>query len=633
VTAGATPGLLSQARDKVRRGDVAGAERLCRDILGSEPDNADAHGLLGAACLFMGRLGEAAGHLERAVRLNPRFAAAHANLGVVQAVRGSLDEAVDHFRRALAINPLDAGTQMRLADTLLKQNRQEDAAAEYRKAARLAPSQGRAHFGLGQALTGLGRSREAEACYREALRLSPESVETLVNLGNLLIEHGDLEGAIERLREAVALRPGFTQARINLAHALTRHEKTGEAIALLEDVLRRRPDSPEAHNNMGVALASLGRHAEAAAHYHEALRLRPDSADVHDNLGALCTKEGRLEEAMDHFDEAVRLNPDHAEARLHRALGWLVSGDFERGWPEFEWRWRSRGFQERRLPRPRWDGSPPTQRTILLYAEQGLGDTFQFVRYAPLLKARGATVIVECQEALVRILGGCPGIDRIVPRGEPLPHCDVQAPFLSLPGLLGTTVETVPANVPYLFADPGLVDAWRRELSGVDGLKIGIAWQGNPKYPADRERSIPLHRFAPLARLPGVRLISLQKTHGTDAIESVAGDFGVTDFGSRLDETNGAFMDTAALMMSLDLVVTSDTAIPHLAGALGVPVWVALSKVADFRYLLRREDSPWYPTMRLFRQSEAGDWEEVFRRMAEEIGRRPPRGPREEAIV
>ena len=630
MTASTTPDLLSQAREKVRAGDLAGAERLCREILETDPDNADAHGLLGAGCLFAGRLTEAADHLERAVRLHPAFAAAHANLGIVRAVQGSLDEAVAHFRRALSINPLDPGTQMRLADLLLKRERLEDAEAAYRQAVRLAPGQGRAHFGLGMTLAGLGRAQDAEASYRQALSLSPDSVETMVNLGNLLIERGDLDGAILLLRRALALRPDFIQARINLGHALTRQDKAGEALGFLEEALRQRPDSPEAHNNMGVALAALGRHAEAAASYGQALRLRPDSPDVRDNLGALDMKQGRLDEAMRHFDEAVRLEPDHAEARLHRALGWLLAGDFERGWPEFEWRWRSRGFQERRLPRPRWDGSPLTGRTILLYAEQGLGDTFQFVRYAPLLKERGATVIVECQEALVRILAGCPGIDRIVPRGEPLPEYDVQAPFLSLPGILRTSLDTIPASVPYLFADPGLVERWRRELSGVAGPKIGIAWQGNPKYAADRERSIPLRRFAPLVRQSGVRLVSLQKTHGIDQIEGVSRDFAVTDFGSRLDEASGAFMDTAAIMMVVDLVVTSDTAIPHLAGALGVPVWVALPKVADFRYLLRRDDSPWYPTMRLFRQTEAGNWDEVFERMAVELARKPPRRPRRE---
>jgi Flp pilus assembly protein TadD len=585
LAAEATPDLLSRAREQVRAGDHAGAERLCREALETDPDSADARGLLGAECLFMGRLAEAAEHLEKAVHLDPRFAAAHANLGIVRTAQEKLEEAAAHFRQALSINPLDSRTLVRLADILHKQGRLEDAAAAFRRAASLAPGQGRAHFGLGMTLVRLGRFQEAEASYRQALRLGPDSVETMVNLGNVLVERGDLEGAIDLLHQAVALRPDFTQAHINLAHALMR----------------------------------LGRYAEAAARYGEALRLHPGSADVLDSLGTLRMKEGRLGEAMEHFEKAVSLKPDHADARLHRALGWLIAGDFERGWPEFEWRWRSRGFQERRLPRPRWDGSSPAGRTILLYAEQGFGDTFQFVRYAPLLKERGARVIVECQEPLVRILRGCPGIDRIVPRGEPLPEYDVQAPFLSLPGLLRTTLDTVPANVPYLEADPGLVERWRQELSGVEGRKIGVAWQGNPKYSADRQRSIPLLRIAPLARLPAVRLVSLQKMHGIDQIAAVSGDFSVIDFGSRLDDANGAFMDTAALMKSLDLVVTSDTAIPHLAGALGVPVWLALPKVADFRYLLRREDSPWYPTMRLFRQTEAGNWDEVFERMAREL--------------
>jgi tetratricopeptide (TPR) repeat protein len=637
MTGRADPDALSLARQRVQAGDLAGAESICRQILDTGSDDADTRGLLGAACLSMGRLAEAAEHLARALHLNPGYAGAHANLGIVRAEEGALDEAVAHFRQALALNPLDAGTHARLADVLLRQDLPEDAAAGYRHAIRLAPDQARAHFGLGVTLARQGRWQEAEASYRQALRLKPDSAETHVNLGNVLVELGDLDGAIACHRKALAIRPDFAQAHINLGRALTWRRKPGEAIASLEEALRLRPESTEAHNNMGVALAALGRYGESAASYRRALRLRPDSPEVHDNLGALALKQNRLDEAVDYFERALTLNPDLADAHLHLALGRLIAGDFERGWPEFEWRWRSRGFRPRQLPRPLWDGSPLAHRTILLYAEQGVGDTLQFIRYAPLLKERGATVILECQKSLVRIMGSCPGIDRIVPRGDDLPDYDVQSPLLSLPGILRTTLATVPANVPYLFADPRLADRWRGvlsvardlKMSGVEirGLKIGIAWQGNPSYADDTRRSIPLARFAPLARVPGVRLYSLQKMWGTDQLAGIADQFGVTDFGDELDEASGPFMDTAAIMTSLNLVVTSDTAIPHLAGALGVPVWVALSTAADFRYLLDRQDSPWYPTMRLFRQSEPGNWDAVFERIADELRRDQPGEP------
>jgi hypothetical protein len=249
--------------------------------------------------------------------------------------------------------------------------------------------------------------------------------------------------------------------------------------------------------------------------------------------------------------------------------------------------------------------------------EQGLGDTLQFIRYAPLVKERGGTVLVECPASLIPLLSSCAGIDRSVPEGSALPDFQVHVPLMSLPRIFGTTLATIPSNVPYLNADERLVESWREKLRSITEFKIGIAWQGNPNHKWDRHRSIPLAQFAPLARLPGVRLVSLQKVHGTEQLKD--GHFPILDLGPDLDGSNGAFMDTAAVMKNLDLVVTTDTAIAHLAGALGVPVWVALSRIADWRWMFEREDSPWYPTMRLFRQSELGNWKPVFERMAGEV--------------
>jgi hypothetical protein len=299
-------------------------------------------------------------------------------------------------------------------------------------------------------------------------------------------------------------------------------------------------------------------------------------------------------------------------------------GDFKRGWPEYEWRWRNQQASMPPWSQPAWDGSPLAGRTILLRAEQGLGDTLHFIRYAPLVKRREGTVLVECQESLIPLLGGCPGIDGLVSRGSKAPPAfDVQAGLLSLPGLLGTTLDTIPTNVPYLFAESGRIERWGRELHGGAGFKVGIAWKGDPRY--DRRglsrRAVPLAQFLPLGRLPGVHLYSLQKGPGVEQLGQVAHLFPVTDLGSRLDEGGGAFLDTAAVMKNLDLVVASDSAIGHLAGALGVPVWLALPSVAEWRWLREREDSPWYPDMRLFRQPEPGRWQGVFERMAREVGK------------
>jgi hypothetical protein len=271
----------------------------------------------------------------------------------------------------------------------------------------------------------------------------------------------------------------------------------------------------------------------------------------------------------------------------------------------------------RKAERPAWDGSPLAGKTILLHSEQGLGDTLQFVRYAPFVKAQGATVVLACAAPLIPLLSRCPGIDRVVARDGEMPPCDTHSPLLNLPSRFRTTLETIPSQIPYLFADERLVEAWRRKLAGIAGFKIGIAWQGSMQHPFDRFRSISLEEFAPLAR-PGVTLISLQKGSGSEQLAHIAGRFPVTDLGP-IDEAGGAFTDTAAIMKSLDLVITSDTATAHLAGGLGVPVWVAIPAVPDWRWLLGRTDSPWYPTMRLFRQGPSRRWDEVFAEMAQEL--------------
>ncbi len=295
--------------------------------------------------------------------------------------------------------------------------------------------------------------------------------------------------------------------------------------------------------------------------------------------------------------------------------------DPNQGWHEFEWRRLCENYRIAPLPAPLWDGSAAPQRSVLLHSEQGLGDTLQFIRYAPLVKERCGSVIVQCQPGLAPLLSRSPGVDRLIVRGESLPQYHVQAPMLSLPGILGTRLETIPADVPYLFADDALVEAWRQRLVSFQGCKVGIGWQGNPKYVTDNLRSIPLRHFAPLARVPGVRLFSLQKGPGSEQAAAVRADWPIVEFGPDFDSRRGTFMDTAAVMRNMDLVITSDTALAHLAGGLGVPVWVPLGTACDWRWLDAGEDCPWYPTMRLFRQSRLGDWAGVFAAIAGELAR------------
>ena len=365
-------------------------------------------------------------------------------------------------------------------------------------------------------------------------------------------------------------------------------------------------------------LRRQGKLDKALARYQQALALRPNYAEVHYNRGFTLQEQGKLDEAVASYEQALALRPDYANALLARATCYLAEGDYERGWRTYEGRLRIPGFiTQHNLPR--WQGEPLAGRSLLLLAEQGLGDTVHFVRYARLLKKRGARLVLAAPAALGPLLANHPDLDELFILGSAgeLPRCDFCLPLLSAPGAFLTTASTIPAEVPYLWADPELTDQWRRQLGEIAGYKIGILWQGSSHYPSDRLRSVPLAHFAPLASLPGVRLISLQKGSGSEQLATV--DFPVLDLSSRLDEAAGPFMDTAAVLRGLDLVVTVDTVIAHLAGALGVPVWVALQFSPDWRWLRGRDDSPWYPTMRLFRQSRFGDWPPVFERMADAV--------------
>lgn len=433
--------------------------------------------------------------------------------------------------------------------------------------------------------------------------------------GLALGRRGRLAEAASCCQKALQLRPHFPAAHFCLGRVFARKHRWSQAVDCFETALRQRPKLPAVLNRLGLALAELDRWEEAIACYRKLLVQQPDHFLAHRILCKAYSHLGRLDDSLRHIEHALRLKPGHPESRVNRALLWLRQGEFARGWAEYEWRWQLTGNPPRRLPQPLWDGAPLAGRTILLHAEQGLGDTLHFLRYAAGLKESGARVILESPPALSRLLARCPGIDCLVTRGSTLPPFDVHAPLLSLPRLVGTILANIPARVPYLAAEPKLVESWRRKLAAYPGFKVGIVWQGSSRFPDDRLRSIPLSHFESLAGVKGVRLFSLQKNEGTEQLAGRANRFPVIDLGPKVDEAAGPFMDTAAIMPNLDLVITCDTAIAHLAGALGVPVWLPLSVSSDWRWRLNQEDSPWYPSMRLFRQKEHGNWREVFLRL------------------
>jgi tetratricopeptide (TPR) repeat protein len=535
---------------------------------------------------------------------------------------GRLQDAELGYREVLREAPGHSDAWYLLGILCQSQGRLAEAVSSYEQALQLRPKFAEALGNLGVAYMAQGRLAEAVACYRRALGVNSKLPGLHNNLGLALLNQNKLDEAAACFREALRLEWNFQEAHYNLGKTLHQRGHLEEAIACYRRSLEFRPTCAQAHHNLGVALKAQGKMEEATACLQHAVRLEPNFAEAHYNLGLMLLERGKVDEAMACHAKAIELQPDHADAHVGRGMVWLVQGQVEAGWAELEWRLRCPKYPRRELNRPMWDGSPLNGKTILLYAEMGLGDTIHFIRYAPLVKERGGRVVVEMPEALLSILARTPGIDGFVTPQAPLPEFDVYAPLPSLPHLLGTTLDSVPANIPYVFADRDLVQQWGRELSEIGSFKVGVAWRGSQAYPGDAQRSIPLIEFAPLSAVERVRLFSLQKGPGSEELSTLGGRFAVTDLASRLDERTGPFMDTAAVVQALDLVISVDTSIAHLAGALGTPVWLALGLTPHWFWFLKREDSPWYPRHRLFRRDAAESWNNVFQRMAAELRRR-----------
>lgn len=595
----------------IRKGDYAGGVRHLAAAIEEQPMSSPVQADFGVALAKSSRLTEALAAFQKAIELDPANEAAHRNLGLTLARQGKLAEAETSYRAVMELKPDSAQSHYDLAKMLRTRKKTAEAVAEFQEAVRLDPENSTFLHDLGLSQVDLGRRKDAEASYRRALELDPKSAQVHCNLGILLQDLGRLDEAIALLSEAVRLNPNSDDSHNNLGVALAASGKPDEAVTCYRKALALNPKSAMACNNLGNSLRAIGLLDEAIPSLQRALDLDADYAEAFNNLGICYIGQRNHEAALRCYQQALRLKPDYPEAHLNRALAWLAQGDFERGWSEYEWRWKVAKSQ--RPAARRWDGASLEGRTILLTYEQGLGDTLQFVRYAPLLKQRGARVVLQCQASLSKLLAKCPGIDQAVTSGKV--DYDYHVPLMSLPGLLTPSPAAIPAPVPYLKPEPTALATWAERLANLAGFKIGIAWQGNSKFRADRQRSMPLTCFAPLAQVPGVQLVSLQKGPGREQLANVAGKWPMVDWSEQLHD----FSDTAALMCNLDLIVCCDTSVAHLAGALGLQVWVAVPFAADWRWLLDRSDSPWYPTMRLFRQQSRGDWPDVFARISEAV--------------
>ena len=663
---------LRRAIECHKAGNLAEAERLYRAILQAQPSHAFANHNLACLAVGLGKVAEALPYFEAALRAAPQqeatwlsYVAALAGCGRLADARRALVQARASGAAAAPLEALEArfprepsaaeiGTLKRafearsfadleraavplteaypqsalawkaLGLALVATGRSQEALPVLARSLALKDDDPEVHIYRGDACRNLGQPAQAEASYRRAIELRP-SAGTHLELGKLLLAQDRLDEAVGHFRCAIAARPAFADAHGALGAALRRLDRLDEAEGCFREAVTLDPGSTTCHYNLGNFLRDVDRLVESEAAYRRALELDPANRLAMNNLSETLMERGRFAEALDLLRSAIERHPDYATARWNKSLVDLRLGNFAEGWRGYEWRWRYEGFPtpRRDLPRPLWLGDAPVDgKTVAVPWEQGLGDTIQFCRYLPLLEARGARVLFAPQRPLRRLMKSLPGKVELVDLDDLLEGraaFDCQVPLISLPLAFGTAGDSIPNAVPYLRAEPERVQRWRDRIGG-HGFRIGICWQGNTGT-FDRGRSFPVASLAGIARLPGIRLINLHKGAGLGQLASLPDGLRVEMPGDDFDAGPDAFVDTAAVMAHCDLVITSDTAVAHLAGALGVRTWVALKFVPDWRWQEHRTDSPWYPTVRLFRQRSRGEWQPVFAEIEAELAR------------
>jgi tetratricopeptide (TPR) repeat protein len=580
-----TPGAWFEAGLRLlQAGRLAEAEQCGRSALALDRGHADSMHLMGRLCVASQRHDLAIDWFAVAIRGNPNVASYYFDLAAVLVLRHRAGEALTIYDRGLALMPDHAG----------------------------------GWYDFGEALRTQGRLHEAIASLEEARRLDPEHL--LATNASALV-HFELhryQEAAERFGLSAQIRPDAGAFRL-LAMSLLHLRRADEALHACRRALELAPDHPEVINTHGVILQNLGRHEEALACFDRALALKPDFAASFNDRGITLAALGRFDAALASYGRAIALAPDDADAHWNAALLHLLLGDLVRGFARREWGRKSRavGFVDRQFAKPVWRGEEIADRTILLHGDEGLGDTIQFSRYAPLVAARGARVILEVQEALQPLLAEIDGVSLCIARSRGvLPDFDLHCPLSALPHIFGTSLATIPS---FRLPPPpaARVQAWRERLGAHDRLRVGLAWSGNPAHGNDRNRSMRLSMMSPLLDT-GARFISLQKEVREDDAADLRGCTGIVDLTAHLSD----FVETAALIACLDLVITVDTSVAHLAGALGCPTWILLPHIPDYRWLLDRDDSPWYPAVRLFRQDERRDYAGVIACVREELAAR-----------
>jgi len=586
------------------------------EAIRSDPNDPDYFSNLAALLERQGKLEEAAKSYDLALKLKPDAVDVWIRLGDLLQNQKRFDEALLTYDHALALDPRSAEAASHGGLLLLKLERYEEALAKLDLLQTMRPGQAGVFYNRGVCLNGLVRSEEAAESYRKALKIAPQNHETHNNLGAVLLDLHSFDEALKHFRRAIEIKSDFVPALNNLGIALLDLRRFEEALSAFDRALLQSPELAELYCNKANALKALGSFDEALAGYDRAIVLKPDYAEAHNNRGSCLEDMMRIGEALFSYRNALALRPDYAEAHWNFAINRLRIGDLKTGWVESEWRWKCPALQlrQRDFDQPLWLGAEPIEdKILLLHGDQGLGDAIQFLRYVPLVAARGARVFLEVDPTLHELCSGLKGVSRIISKGEALPAFDFHCPLSSLPRAFDTTLNSIPSVTPYLsVGDNGRV--WKQRLSSMNSPRVGLVWAGNPNHRNDHNRSISLETLLPLLDAKA-QFFSLQKEVRPHDHAVLRERKEIIDLGSELR----SYAETAAVIQNLDLLISVDTSVAHLAGALGRPVWIFLPYVPDWRWLLMRTDSPWYPTARLFRQSETRDWQSVVRQASAAI--------------
>lgn len=635
---------LAQACALHQSGQLAQAEIHYRAILQRHPNHAETLLLLAHLCTNSSASPDAADIIRRAVKANPGHPVAHVNLGVLLLGERQHEAAIASFDRAIALLPNYADAFCNRGLALQNLDRHADALTSFEQALALDPRHAAACSNRGVSLQALGRHEEALRAFDLALELQPQQPEIHNNRGVSALALHRYAQASADFEQALQAMPATVEVQVNYALTLQHLGRDAQAVVQFEQVLTREPTHPKALRQRGLSLLKLGRDAaalasldqaigatpgtvqslnqrgrafqeagrlhDALACFDQSLDLDPDNADSHTSRANVLRALNRPQDALASYESAVRIDPGSALAHFNLSLCQLLLGDFAQGWQQFEWRWQIDLYKkaQRQFAQPLWLGQTPVSgQTILLHAEQGLGDTIQFCRYASVLDRLGARVLLLVPATLRPVLQGLPGVAQCLAIGEALPAFDLHCPLMSLPLALATDLARIPASPAYLHADPERLARWQARLGARTRPRVGLAWSGNPDFGNDASRSIALARLLPLLS-DRVQFVSLQKDVRECDLGLLQQHPELLQFGPELED----FADTAALIMQLDLVICVDTAVAHLAGALGKPVWILLPCNPDWRWLLQRSDSPWYPSARLWRQARPNDWDSLI---------------------